>query len=100
MLTMSHQEQSSHYEVLVGEKGRIVLPAAIRERLAVKPGDRLMLVSEPSGEVRLISRLRRVQQLRGMFAGAEPAETVWSEELMRERREEARRESPGEEKSS
>ena len=96
---MGHHDKISHYEVSVGEKGRIVLPAAIRERLAVKPGDKLVLLSEPSGEVRLISRRHQVRKLRGMFSQVEPQEAVWSDELIRERREEARRESPHTEKS-
>jgi AbrB family looped-hinge helix DNA binding protein len=75
----------------INENGRIVIPAQIREKLGLKPGDTLLLRVE--GDALFIesqqSRIRRVQEsLRRLI----PADRVLSDELIAERREEARQE--------
>jgi len=69
------------YTVQLGARGRIVLPAEIRERLAVKPG-----------QVRIVNRRRQVDECAGMFKHLAPHGRLASEELIAERREEAKRE--------
>ena len=39
--------------VIVAERGRLVLPAEVRERLHIRDGDRLALVVDPDGTIRL-----------------------------------------------
>jgi AbrB family looped-hinge helix DNA binding protein len=75
----------------INENGRIVIPAAIREKLGFHPGDTLYLAAE--GDTLKIeshrARIRRVQEsLRRLI----PPDRVLSDELIAERREEARRE--------
>ena len=77
----------------VGPQGRIVIPARIRRELGLDEGTPLAvrteqgrLILEPRGEV-----LRR---LRGRYARAAGKERL-SDELIRERRLEATRESDG-----
>ena len=40
-------------EVVVGERGRLVLPAAVRAELGLKPGTRLLLSTEADGTLRV-----------------------------------------------
>jgi len=49
--------------VVLGESGRIVLPAAIRKELGLKAGDRLT-VSSDQGEIRILSRKMALESIR------------------------------------
>ncbi len=80
------------YTLPLGERGRVVLPAPVRKRLKLNPGDRLVLMVDESGDMRLASLARQIDKCMGMFAGKSP-ERILSEELIAERREEARREN-------
>ena len=91
---MAHKPKQSHeesYALQVGDRGRVVLPARVRERLKLNRGDRLVLILNESGEMRLVSLNRQLDKCMGMFADREP-HRIASEELIAERREEARRE--------
>jgi len=79
-------------EVQLGERGRVVLPAAVRKRLGWRTGDRLILIVEDSGEVRLASLRQQVQRCEGMFRHLARPGVLLSEELIAERRREAARE--------
>jgi AbrB family looped-hinge helix DNA binding protein len=76
----------------INENGRIVVPAVIRKAMGLKLGDSVVMSLE-DGVLRIEpqkARIRRVQQsLRELI----PADRVLSDELIAERREEARRES-------
>ena len=84
--------QTENYSLQLGERGRVVLPAPVRKRLKLNPGDRLVLIVDESGEMRLASLKRQIDKCMGMFADISP-ERILSEELIAERREEARREN-------
>lgn len=78
-------------EVQLGAQGRIVIPAALRKDMGLKPGDRLTarrdgdsLILEPSSVIR--NRLQ--QRFRDV-----PRETSLVDELIDERRREARAEA-------
>jgi AbrB family looped-hinge helix DNA binding protein len=81
-------ETNERLKVRVGPQGRIVIPAALREELGVHPGQELVARVEDG---RLILE-RREEDVKGRFAHV-PAGRVLSEELIFERREEARREA-------
>ena len=68
------------------------MPAALREQLGIKEGDKLVLTVQPDGSVKLLSRREAVRRARGLFAHIAPGESL-VDELIAERREEARRES-------
>lgn len=77
--------------VQVGEKGRVVIPAAMREALGMGIGDALDLRVE-DGELRIStmrSRLRRAQESIRQYI---PEGVLLSEELSAERREAAKHE--------
>jgi len=90
---MSHRTQSTpeSYRLHVGNRGRVVLPAEVRHRLDLKDGDRLILTVEEDGSLRLVSARTLAQQLQGMFADVAPGADL-VDELLAERRAEARRE--------
>ena len=77
--------------VHVGEKGRIVIPAAMREALGVKPGDTVEMRFEDY-ELKVSTRRAKIRRAQASVRGLVPPGTLVSEELIAERREEAKRE--------
>ncbi|MGB6690414.1 MAG: AbrB/MazE/SpoVT family DNA-binding domain-containing protein [Terracidiphilus sp.] len=72
--------------------GRIVIPATIRKELGVEPGDTILLEAE-DGVLRIESVPTRVARIQRGFAHlVKPGGPFASDELIAERREEARRE--------
>jgi AbrB family looped-hinge helix DNA binding protein len=76
----------------IGPQGRVVIPAELRRELGLEPGDTLMarvesrrLVLERRGEI--------LDRLRSELREAAPPETSMVDELIAERRREARREA-------
>ncbi len=84
---MAHAET---YTVRLGERGRLVLPAELRRRAGLRQGQELVLIYA-GGVVRLATRRELARSGRGMFSHAGRGRDLVSE-LIRERREEARRE--------
>ena len=84
-------EANERYSVHLGDRGRLVLPAVLRERLGLRQGDRLVITVEADGSMRLRSLRDQIRKVRGIYRDVEPG-VSWAEELSRERREEARRE--------
>jgi AbrB family looped-hinge helix DNA binding protein len=82
-----------HISVSVGRQGRIVIPARVRAELGVTEGDRLDL-RVTRGRIELVPERAKVERLRGVFADLAPNGGV-VDELLAERREEARREDAG-----
>jgi AbrB family looped-hinge helix DNA binding protein len=77
------------YRVKVGPQGRIVVPVEARRELGIKPGDQLVAFVE-NGKLIIQTREETERELLAMF---EHVEGSMSEQLIRERREEARREA-------
>ena len=78
-------------EVQIGAQGRLVIPAALRKALHLKPGDRL--VARQVGESLVLERRETViKRLQGLFAHI-PKDVSLVDELIAERREEAAREA-------
>jgi AbrB family looped-hinge helix DNA binding protein len=81
--------------VILGESGRIVLPAAIRKEFGLKSGDRLT-VSSLDGEIRILNRRMALESLRAAIIARRGNLKGLLEEFLEERHEEARREAAGE----
>jgi AbrB family looped-hinge helix DNA binding protein len=82
---------SDTHPLLVGPKGRVVIPVEIRRQLGLQEGSQLVALVEGDG-VLLLPRGAVKQRLRGMFAGVR---TSMAEELIRDRRAAAAKESGG-----
>jgi len=82
-------------QVVVGDRGRVVLPSDVRSELGLKPGSRLLLSTEKDGSLRLRPYRSVADQGRGMLAKLAPAGESMVDELLAERRREAAREDRG-----
>lgn len=60
-------------------KGQITIPASVRERLALKAGDKVAFVELPGGGFKLIAANLPIEALKGMVA--KPAKPVTVEEM-------------------
>jgi AbrB family looped-hinge helix DNA binding protein len=83
-------DNSDHYSIAVGERGRLVLPARLRQRLNLQPGDRLIATIDDERGIRLVAARDLARQLRGLYAELAPERSL-VDELIAERREEVRR---------
>ena len=88
---MTHIER---YAVALGERGRLVLPAQLRRRLDLHPGDRLILTVEPGGDVRVVTARAQARRLLGFYRDLASGRSL-AHELIAGRQEEARREDAG-----
>ena len=87
---MCHNDEMSHmpYVVKVGERGRLVLPAPVRDSLGLEDGSSMLLYLDESGGTIRLERTRDVARSgRGMFADRSRRSLV--DELLEERRAEA-----------
>ena len=85
---MNHEE---HYSVTLDKRGRLVLPARLRQRLDLHPGDRLIVTVDDEGGFRAISARELARRLHGLYRDLAPGRSL-VDELIAERRQEARRE--------
>ena len=72
----------------IREGGRLVIPAAYRKALGLKPGDEVLLTLE-DGEIRVVSTRQAVTRAQTLVRRYIPKGRSLSEELIKERREEA-----------
>jgi len=77
--------------VVLGESGRIVLPAQIRKELGLKPGDRLTVISD-QGSIRIMSRRMALKSIQADIVRHRGSLTGVLDEFIAERRQEAARE--------
>jgi AbrB family looped-hinge helix DNA binding protein len=78
--------------VVLGESGRIVLPASIRKEFGLKPGDRLTIFAGKDG-IRIVSWKMALEELRASIIAKRGSLKGILDEFLEERREEARREA-------
>ena len=76
--------------VKLGEGGRLVIPAAMRAALGVKPGDELALEVE-DGELKIKSYMAVIKELQAEFNKLVPAGMDVVGDFLKERREEQAR---------
>jgi AbrB family looped-hinge helix DNA binding protein len=76
----------------IGEAGRIVIPAEMRAAMMVKPGD-TVTAEVVEGEFRIVSPAVAIRRAQNLARKILPADVSWVDELIADRREEARREA-------
>jgi AbrB family looped-hinge helix DNA binding protein len=79
------------FTVKVDGSGRILLPAKVRKQLNLRKGSEL-IAGLDKHELVLNTRAEALRRAQEFFSKRRPAGTLWSEELIQERRREARRE--------
>lgn len=87
-MTADHEQT---YSVVLDDRGRLVLPAALRRRLALETGDRLIITPDSSRGFHVVSARIQAEQLRGWFRDRFP-ESSPLDDLIAERRAEAQAE--------
>jgi AbrB family looped-hinge helix DNA binding protein len=75
----------------INDNGRIVIPAAIRRNMGLNPGD-VVVMSLEDGVLRIESQLVKIRRIQAEFKPFANPGSLASDELIAERREEARRE--------
>lgn len=75
----------------INENGRIVIPAEIRQQMGLNPGDTLYL-SLQGDTLRLMTHRARIRRIQESLQNLIPPDRLLSDELIAERREEAKRE--------
>ncbi len=92
MSTSSYTHKASlKAKVPLSPNGRIVIPASIRQELGFAPGETLLLEIE-DGVLRIESYPARIRRIQEELAQYRKPGVLASDELIAERREEARRE--------
>ena len=93
-LQMAHStDQNPRLDAIslrLGDRGRLVLPAAVRRRLQLHAGERLILVVQRTG-IRIVTARQAVHQTRGIYRRLAPERSL-AKELIAERRGEVARE--------
>jgi AbrB family looped-hinge helix DNA binding protein len=54
--------------VTVGERGQVVIPASLREKQGINPGDKLLVFGHPSGHGVMLARLQDLQRMSELLA--------------------------------
>ncbi len=89
---MCHTAMMNAISVVVGRKGRVVVPAAIRHQLGIDEGSELMARIEGDGIV-LEPRSAAIGRLQALVGAAVPEGVSLVDELIAERRTETLREA-------
>jgi AbrB family looped-hinge helix DNA binding protein len=79
------------YRGKVDSAGRVLIPAELREKMDVRPGA-IVTITAGRGRIVLESRSAAVRAAQKYFGSLAPEREIWSDELIAERRREARRE--------
>ena len=88
---MAHKA-TARYKARVDGTGRVLIPAEIRKRLGMKPGATVTITEGPSGRIVLEPAMALLREAQEYFRSIAPAGVLWSDELIAERRKDARRE--------
>lgn len=88
---MHTNEQTGSTRVRVDAAGRVVIPAELRHKLGIEPGQDLLLAEDDRG-IHLQTFEQAVKAVQEIFAPYRVSGASVVDELIREREEEARRE--------
>jgi AbrB family looped-hinge helix DNA binding protein len=86
--SVEKSEQQSQFIAQVDNRGRLVLPALVRQHLELKGGDEVVLTLSEDPVVQLSSRKRLAAKFRGLYK-QKSAKASMVDELIAERRRDA-----------
>ncbi|WP_122543988.1 AbrB/MazE/SpoVT family DNA-binding domain-containing protein [Pseudomonas viridiflava] len=66
---------------ILNSKGRVTIPAQVRESLGLRPGDKIEFVKLPTGDFAVIAATRLMQDLKGLVR--KPVQPVDVEDMNR-----------------
>lgn len=92
---MQIAETGGAWQTTIDSSGRIHIPAEARQKHGLGNGTPVVLMDDEHGSMRLLSLDEFTRGIQSYFQSLEPADAIWSEELIEERKEEAARESGG-----
>lgn len=87
--------QAKHYAVRVDPAGRVLIPAHVRQRHGLRPGSVVIVNDTAADGISLTPQGAAVRAAQACFSKLRRGDELWSEELIQERRESARREYGG-----
>ncbi|MGE0279534.1 MAG: AbrB/MazE/SpoVT family DNA-binding domain-containing protein [Rhizobiaceae bacterium] len=90
--TESNLQSVAYTRLKIDQAGRIVIPAEMRAAMLVKPGDRVT-AEVVNGEFRIVSPRVAIRRVQAHARAVIPPGVDIVEELIRDRREEARKEA-------
>ncbi len=56
-------EETFHGSVTVGERGQVVIPASVREKMGVTAGEKLLVFAHPMGEGVLFVKVNAIKRM-------------------------------------
>ena len=80
------------HHLTVDARGRVMLPAEVRAKLKIRDGDKIALIVEDDGTMSLKTREVALNDLQGSFKHLAPKDHFASDDLIAERRRQARME--------
>ena len=80
------------HQTRMTKEGRVLIPADLRKSLGLKEQEPLTIYAQ-DGEIRIVSRLQAIKQMQRRMAAHRVEGVSVVDELLRERREQAQRES-------
>lgn len=86
-----HDPAKTQAWALIGPGGRVVIPAAFRQKIGVEDGDNVLMVLE-DGEIRLVGRDAAIARAQALVAKYVTEDVSLVGELLADRRREAARE--------
>jgi|SRR5580698_9225359 AbrB family looped-hinge helix DNA binding protein len=89
--TPANVTNRKHVTSRINDNGRIVIPASIRKNMGLNPGD-VVVMSLEDGVLRIESQVAKIRRIQAEFKPFANPASLASDELIAERREEARRE--------
>ena len=88
---MAHKA-AIRYTGKLDRAGRLLIPAELRSRLGMKAGGSVSIKPAPGGRIVLTPVSVLIEEAQAYFQRLAPATVHWSDELIAERRREAKRE--------
>ena len=88
---MENGQSGKTWHATVDKSGRVLLPAELRQLMRATPGTELIWMRSDDG-VKLQAFADVLTSVQQYFQGLSPADESWSDELLRERRDEPSRE--------